>query len=249
MSKSELSHNGFLDALQSTMTVVKKPLSVSRNDDVSMLIETVTGKRVNVTRPLQEDISLEDIAWALSRIPRFAGHTITETPYNVAQHSVYVSILAAELMESREDFIFDDEAVWESVLNIVDKKELLIKALIHDAHEAYTGDIPSPIKKIPELYETLKLIEMRLDHAILSRLRLSEVTEDEKVVIKYCDKLAQAIEGYQFMPSRGSNWALPKPTLKRLQTFPQPKKPLDSFEDFMLRFDYLSDIYTTTNKY
>ena len=240
MSKLERSLDGLLKSPQSTTTLVKKPLTASPSDDVSMLIETVTGKRVNVTRPLQEDISLEDIAWALSRIPRFAGHTITETLYNVAQHSVYVSILAAELMVSREDFIFDDEAVWESVLNIVDKKELFIKALIHDAHEAYTGDIPSPIKKIPELYETLKLIEMRLDHAILSNLQLSEVTEDEKVVIKYCDKLAQAIEGYQFMPSRGSGWSLPKPTLKRLQKFPQPKSPLQSYQDFMFHFDYLT---------
>lgn len=219
---------------------VRKPLSVSRNDDVSMLIETVSGKRINVTCPIAADIELTDIAWALSRIPRFAGHTITEIAYNVAQHSVYVSQLAEELLRSREDFIIDEE-VWESVLHINDKPQLLIKALIHDAHEAYTGDIPSPVKKIPELYETFKCIEMRLDHAILSHLGLSEVTDDEKVVIKYCDKLAQSIEGYQFMPSRGSLWTLPKPTLKRLQTFPQPKKPLSSFEDFIIRFEYLSE--------
>ena len=242
MTKCGYLLDGLPGSRQTTTTPVKKPLSVSQNDDVSMLIETVSGKRVNVTSPSASDIVLQDIAWALSRIPRFAGHTITETVYNVAQHSIYVSNLAQELMDSRQNFNIDED-VWQCVLNIRDKKELIIKALFHDAHEAYTGDIPSPVKKIPELYETFKLIEMRLDHAILSHLGLSEVTEDEKVVIKYCDKLAQAIEGYQFMPSRGSLWTLPKPTLKQLQTFPQPKTPMSSFEDFILRYDVLQYEY------
>jgi hypothetical protein len=225
------------------MTVVRKPLTESPKDDVSMHIETVSGKLINVTNPSPDDIVLQDIAWALSRIPRFAGHTITETVYNVAQHSVYVAKLASELLKSSEDFNLD-QSTWDSVLNICsvgDTNQFLLKALLHDAHEAYTGDIPSPIKKIPELRETFKLIESKLDHAILSGLSLSEVTEDEKIVIKYCDKLAQAIEGYQFMPSRGLNWNLPKPTLKRLQSFPQPKPPLESFTDFMFYFDYLRE--------
>lgn len=247
MSKLERSLDGLLKSPQSTTTLVKKPLTVSRNDDVSMLIETVSGKKINVTSPNASDIALDDIAWALSRIPRFAGHTITEVVYNVAQHSVYVSELVEELMTSKEDFILDDD-VWTAVLDISDKPQLFIKALMHDAHEAYTGDIPSPIKKIPELYETFKIIEARLDHAILSSFQLQELTDDERMVIKYCDKLAQAIEGYQFMPSRGSSWNLPKPTLKRLQAFPKPKKPLDSFEEFVLRFEHLSDICLTTNK-
>lgn len=224
------------------MTVVKKPLTVAPND-VANLVETVSGKLVNVTNPSSEDIALEDIAWALSRLPRFAGHTITEVAYNVAQHSVYVSQLLEDLFSSSTEFNLDI-TVRKALMNIIaigNLSDVLIKSLLHDAHEAYTGDIPSPVKKIPELAETMKIIEMRLDHAIRCKFELEELTEDEKIVIKYCDRLAQAIEGYQFMPSRGLNWNLPKPTIKRLQSFPSPKPPLQSFEDFLKRYEYLSE--------
>jgi 5'-deoxynucleotidase YfbR-like HD superfamily hydrolase len=119
--------------------------------------------------------------------------------------------------------------------------QTIIKALVHDGHEAYTGDIPSPIKKIPELNATLKLIEGRLDGAIYSALNLEDTSEDEKILIKHCDKLAQAIEGYQFMPSRGLNWNLPKTTLIKLQKFPQPLSPLESYKAFIARFEYLTE--------
>jgi hypothetical protein len=206
-----------------------------------MLIETVSGKLVNVTNPSEDQICLQDIAWATSRIPRFAGHTITEIPYNVAQHSVYVSMLLEELLNNTEDFAPNTTlmASIEHVRIFSDRNELLLKALLHDAHEAYTGDIPSPIKKIPELNDFFKLIESRLDYVILKKFGLTEVSPQEKIVIKHCDKLAQAIEAYQFMPSRGLNWVLPKPSLVMLQSFQQPKEAIKSYKDFISQYNYL----------
>ena len=241
MNTSNPSSNGSQSDLQSFTIPQKKPLTVSPSDDVSMLIETISGRLINVTDPRPEDILLNDIAWATSRIPRFAGHTITQVPYNVAQHSVYVSELLEELLGSTNGFELDQrtrKAIGSIVLR-GDINEVLIKALLHDAHEAYTGDIPSPIKKIPELKETFKIIEMKLDHAIRMQFQLHEPSEDEQIVIKYCDKLAQAIEGYQFMPSRGLNWNLPKPSLVKLQQFPDPKDAMQSYEDFVQRYEYL----------
>ena len=241
MNTSEHSSNGSPNDHQNSTTVVRKPLTVSASDDVSMLIETVSGKLVNITNPSEDQICLQDIAWATSRIPRFAGHTITGVPYNVAQHSVYVSMLLEELLNNNKDFS-PNSVVMKSIEHVrvaSDRNEVLMKALLHDAHEAYTGDIPSPIKKIPELAETFRLIENRLDHAILLKFCLSEVSPQEKMVIKYCDKLAQAIEGYQFMPSRGLNWLLPKPSLIMLQSFQEPKEAIKSYEDFISRYDYL----------
>lgn len=206
-----------------------------------MLIETVSGKLVNVTNPNPDDISINDIAWAISRLPRFAGHSITETAYNVAQHSVYVAELLEEILTKslHDELPYDVRYAAVNIVAIGNIKEVLLKALLHDAHEAYTGDIPSPVKRIPELRETIKLIEMKLDHAIRTKVDLPELTDSERLIIKYCDRLAQAIEGYQFMPSRGLNWDLPKPSIKRLQSFPSPKPALQSFEDFLLHFDYL----------
>ena len=217
-----------------------KPLTVSSNDDVSLLIETVSGRRINPTNPDALQIDIHDIGWALSRIPRFAGHTITRLPYNVAQHSVYVAELVEALVDGTiESNLFHDSTDYPEI--IVDDDTIYMKALLHDAHEAYTGDIPSPIKRIPELRETLKIIEMKLDHAIFTQFGLDEMTEDEKRLIKYADKLAQAVEGYQFMPSRGLDWDLPTPSLVMLQKFAAPAEPLESYQKFIEKFEYYRD--------
>lgn len=62
------------------------------------------------------------IAPSLARIPRFLGHTVE--PYSVAQHSV----ICAEAAESETGDL-----------------ELAAFCLLHDAHEAYVGDITSPV--------------------------------------------------------------------------------------------------------
>lgn len=217
---------------------MSKPLTVSDSDDISMCIETVSGKLVNPTKPTPESIDVNDIAWAMSRQPRFAGHTITQIPYNVAQHSVYVSQLAEALICGESV----PPELWQSVGQIKRAGRaagVLLAALFHDGHEAYTSDIPSPIKRIPELRPTLKLIEGRLDHAIFMAIGIQELSEEEKLLVTYCDKLAQAIEGYQFMPSRGLKWNLPKPSLESLQKFPAPQLPLESYLSFIQHFEYL----------
>jgi hypothetical protein len=86
----------------------------------------------------------------------------------------------------------------------------------------------------------LKLIEGRLDHAIFTQFQLDETTEDEKRLIKYADRLAQAVESYQFMPSRGLDWNLPSTSLVMLQQFPAPAEPLESYKKFIEKFNYYS---------
>lgn len=73
-----------------------------------------------------EDVDLTDIAWSLGRLPRWLGHT--KQDYSVAHHSVIASYL-----------VDDDHA---------------LEALLHDAAEAYIGDIPKPFKDgFPEVTE------------------------------------------------------------------------------------------------
>ena len=89
-------------------------------------IRTFTGKIFDLKILDPESICIEDIAHGLSCAARFAGHL--EYFYSVAQHSV----LIAEEVEG----------------------EFKIEALLHDASEAYLGDMPSPFKKImPEFKE------------------------------------------------------------------------------------------------
>lgn len=82
-------------------------------------MQTFSGGKFFPLNPRPEDIHLDDIAKALSRLCRFAGHT--EMFYSVAQHSVYVSA-----------FVPPEHALC---------------ALMHDATEAYLVDVPRPLKK------------------------------------------------------------------------------------------------------
>lgn len=66
---------------------------------------------------------INEIAHALSMINRFTGHTTR--PYSVAEHSLLVAQMASE----------------EGASPITQ-----LAALLHDAHEAFTGDVSSPAK-------------------------------------------------------------------------------------------------------
>lgn len=86
-------------------------------------MQTITGRPFVLRAPHVEPVHLfTEIAPALARIPRFNGHTIE--PYSVAQHSVLCA-------EAAEDETGDPE--------------LAAHCLLHDAHEAYVGDLTSPV--------------------------------------------------------------------------------------------------------
>jgi len=92
-------------------------------------IRTFSGIYVNVFEPKPDMICIEDIAHALSHIPRFGGHL--PKFYSVAQHSRHCSDLVS--------------------------KEFQLEALLHDAGEAYLGgDVPSPIKKRLPQYRAME---------------------------------------------------------------------------------------------
>lgn len=85
-------------------------------------------------------ILLDDIAFSLGNACRFNGHT--SSYYSVAEHSVLVSCLVEAMNPNRD---------------------LVVAGLLHDAHEAYLGDIPTPIKQtLPGWQELAE----RMDRAV-----------------------------------------------------------------------------------
>jgi 5'-deoxynucleotidase YfbR-like HD superfamily hydrolase len=192
------------------------------------MLETVTGRFVDVENPDASMIDITDIAWGLSRMPRFCGHTITAQPYTVAQHSVFVAKQVEEWYKNNNDGTI--------------MSNLPLYALLHDAAEIYTGDLPSPIKRIPALRVIIKEIEGKLMDAIYAKFNLLPLCEGEEAWIKKADKIAQKIEAHAFMPSRGKDWPdMPEVSLIQLQTFDAPMASLDAYKAFMDYFDYCTE--------
>lgn len=92
-------------------------------------IRTFNGHYIDVFDPQPGTIDIEDIAHALSQVCRFAGHT--PKFYSVAQHSTGC------VNAMREQF--------------GSQGKILLTMLLHDATEAYMGDMARPIKrKLPQ---------------------------------------------------------------------------------------------------
>lgn len=95
--------------------------------------------------PRVEEICIEDVARALSHQCRFGGHV--SHFYSIAQHAVHVS-----------DLCDPADALW---------------GLLHDASEAYVGDVIRPLKRQPAFAGYLE-IEARLMRVICQRFGLPE---------------------------------------------------------------------------
>jgi hypothetical protein len=93
---------------------------------MSAKILTFTGKMFDLLEPDPERIDLRDITHALARIGRFTGHG--DRIFTDAQHSVLVCDLAPVSLKR-----------W---------------ALLHDAEEAYVGDVSSPMKGAMRVIQT-----------------------------------------------------------------------------------------------
>ena len=135
--------------------------------------------------PRPEEVGgIREIASTLSKQCRFGGRCIEF--YSVAQHS----ILVAELVERVAP-------------------PLAIYGLLHDAHEAFTGDIATPLKLDLWARPTAKggqfvheypmaEVERRVQLAVLQALGLPDV--DTEGVVEHADLVARATEARDLMP-------------------------------------------------
>lgn len=103
-----------------------------QHTDRGPYIKTYSGRKVFIADPRPEDFNLGDIARHLAGINRYTG----ASRYTVAQHCVVAARMAR--------------------LFYPQYPHLAAKMLIHDADEAYYGDVNSPLKSLLPDYKRLE---------------------------------------------------------------------------------------------
>lgn len=179
-----------------------------------------SGKYFDYEHPSESEFTISDIAHALSHICRFAGHTPYH--YSVAQHSVYVS-------------------------QLVDEEDKLA-ALLHDAAEAFIGDMVRPLKQImPEFRE----MERRIEVAVFSRfgLKLTNVFQigQPNIIsayihpaIKAADNAMLKAEQIQLM-ANGDHWS----SLHKIEAAPVI---IERWSPEKAKVEFLSEFYSLSGK-
>ena len=176
---------------------------------------TYSGHYVNVVDPDVDTINIVDIAHALSQINRFGGHT--RTPYTVAQHSVLVS----------------------QIVPI----EYRLAALLHDAAEAYFGDMVYPIKYLPEIMQKYRDLEGGMQAAIFQRFGLPMAQSDEcRAAIHEADLILLASERRDLMSPDRTPWPILH-DIKPLAFRIRPLLSLSAEAEFLSRFKSLSGFH------
>lgn len=141
---------------------------------MSPTILTASGRYFDLTAPEQSQFDINEIAHALANLCRFTGHT--SRFYSVAQHSVLASYLVPE--------------------------EHALTALLHDAAEAYLGDVASPLKHMLPEYAA---IYARVESALFAHYGLPATLPS---CVKRADLIMLATEKRDLMPYANDVWPI-----------------------------------------
>lgn len=182
-------------------------------------ILTYSGHYFDFLNPERNQFRIEDIAHALSHVCRFAGHT--REFYSVAQHSVLASRWIEHQLNPKGFLEFSSLA-----------REVARAGLLHDAAEAYLGDITRPLKQLLPEY---KVIEHRVEAALFSEFALDYPLPGE---VKHADLVMLATEQRDLMPPHDDEWTLIA-GIEPLREVINPWHPEKARREFLKRWEEL----------
>lgn len=140
---------------------------------------TASGKHFNLLDPKPEQVDHRDIFAAISKLCRFTGQC--NNMYTVGQHSLLVMSLVPD--------------------------EFRFEALMHDAAEAYTGDIGTPMKVALAAAgcTAFREVEHRIEAVVREKYGLPAKLSPE---VKHADIVALGLEKRWLMPKDYEAWHL-----------------------------------------
>lgn len=180
-------------------------------NDQDCYLVTYTGRRVNPLNLKPEDICIEDIAHSLACSNRFLGHT--KEPINIAQHSVFVSVLVESWCK-------------QSHLTPGHLLKSTLQGLLHDASEYILGDITKWFKQT-EVMKGYRELEERTQATIYSLWNLPHSDTEE---VKFADRTMVRYEAmwmYDVYPITQEGYE--RPTLKDQIWFSQATRELGAW--------------------
>lgn len=145
-------------------------------------IETYTGAKIFIPPTESNEYRIEDIAHSLSLQCQFNGHC--KFFWSIAQHTLLAYKMARMAYP-----------------------EYAQAVLLHDAAEAYIGDLPRPIKGLIQEFAEIEYV------LLCGIFKEFDVNIDDMNHIKPVDNIALAVATQIVMSSRGMGWNLFTPEM------------------------------------